>query len=139
MTLNNILGVGNKPVAPNTPPGIDSSLPGAAPVKQQQGTGETPAANGGMEISREEAKGISPVQATPEQKKPQPAEPQEPKRMSYEDMFRKLNPYKPPTPLFRPVRRPPPPGPVLRARKSLGRRERLRRASSTLSGSEFSP
>lgn len=96
-TLNNILGVGNKPVAPNTPPGIDSSLPGAAPVKQQQGTGETPAANGGMEISREEATGISPVQAMPEQKKPQPAEPKEPKRMSYEDMFRKLNPYKPPT------------------------------------------
>ena len=96
-TLNNILGVGNKPVAPNTPPGINSSLPGAAPVQQQQGTGETPAANGGMAISREEAKGISPVQATPEQKKPQPAESQEPKRMSYEDMFRKLNPYKPPT------------------------------------------
>lgn len=96
-TLNNILGVSNKPVAPYTPPGIDSPLPGAAPVQQQQGTRETPAANGGMAISREGAKGISPVQAMPEKKKPQPAEPQEPKRMSYEDMFRKLNPYKPPT------------------------------------------
>ena len=49
-----------------------------------------------LTISDEEKKGISPAQAV--QPAPtQQVEPQQPKRLSYEDMFRQLNPYKPPT------------------------------------------
>lgn len=77
-TLNNILGGGTRQTAPPTTP------PPAAPDENK------------LTISDEEKKGISPSQAV--QPAPtQQVEPQQPKRLSYEDMFRKLNPYKPPT------------------------------------------
>lgn len=77
ITLNNILGVSGKPTAPYTPPGIDSSLPGVAGTQPRQNITDTPQA----------------VQPAPAQQE----EPQQPKRLSYEEMFRQLNPYKPPT------------------------------------------
>lgn len=77
-TLNNILGGGTRQTAPPTTP------PPAAPDENR------------LAISDEEKKGISPAQAV--QPAPtQQVEPQQPKRLSYEDMFRQLNPYKPPT------------------------------------------
>lgn len=77
ITLNNILGVSGKPTAPYTLPGIDSSLPGVAGTQPRQNITDTPQA----------------VQPAPAQQE----EPQQPKRLSYEEMFRQLNPYKPPT------------------------------------------
>lgn len=77
-TFNNILGGGTRQTVPQTIP------PPAAPDENR------------LKISEEEKKGISPLQAV----QPAPAkqvEPQQPKRLSYEDMFRQLNPYKPPT------------------------------------------
>jgi hypothetical protein len=77
-TFNNILGGGTRQTAPPTTP------PPAAPDENR------------LTISDEEKKGISPSQAV----QPAPAqqeEPQQPKRLSYEEMFRQLNPYKPPT------------------------------------------
>lgn len=77
-TLNNILGGGTRQTAPPTTP------PPAAPDENR------------LAISDEEKKGISPAQAV--QPAPtQQVEPQQHKRLSYEDMFRQLNPYKPPT------------------------------------------
>lgn len=77
-TLNNILGGGTRQTTPPTTP------PPAAPDENR------------LAISDEEKKGISPSQAV--QPAPtQQVEPQQPKRLSYEDMFRQLNPYKPPT------------------------------------------
>lgn len=77
-TFNNILGGGTRQTAPPTTP------PSAAPDENR------------LTISDEEKKGISPSQAV--QPAPtQQVEPQKPKRLSYEDMFRQLNPYKPPT------------------------------------------
>ena len=77
-TLNNILGGGTRQTSPPTTP------PPAAPDENM------------LTISDEEKKGISPAQAV--QPAPtQQVEPQQPKRLSYEDMFRQLNPYKPPT------------------------------------------
>lgn len=78
-TLENILGGGKKP-ATQTPP---TTPPPAAPNEER------------LKISDEEKRGISPVQAIPTT--PQPTEPLRPMRMSYEDMFKKLNPYQPPT------------------------------------------
>lgn len=77
-TLNNILGGGTRQTSPPTTP------PPAAPDENR------------LTISDEEKKGISPAQAV--QPAPtQQVEPQQPKRLSYEEMFRQLNPYKPPT------------------------------------------
>lgn len=77
-TLNNILGGGTRQTSPPTTP------PPAAPDENM------------LTISDEEKKGISPAQAV--QPAPtQQVEPQQPKRLSYEDMSRQLNPYKPPT------------------------------------------
>lgn len=102
-TLNNILGVSGKPTAPYTPPGIDSSLPGAA-GQQNQGTGNStvdppkqPTPSTAAPTPEETGKAlqattpqVTDVKQTPIEVKPQ--------RMSYEEMFRQLNPYKPPTP-----------------------------------------
>ena len=71
-TIENILG-GTRQAAP----------PPAAPDKEK------------LKISEKEKKGVSPAQAMPTTKQTEP--PQHPKRMSYEDMFKKLNPYQPPT------------------------------------------
>ena len=78
-TIENILGGGKKPAA-QTPP---ATSPPPTPDKE------------GLKISDEEKKGVSPAQAMPTTKQTEP--PQQPKRMSYEDMFKKLNPYQPPT------------------------------------------
>ena len=78
-TIENILGGGKKPAA-QTPP---ATPPLPTPDKER------------LKISDEEKKGVSPAQAMPTTK--QTEQPQPPKRMSYEDMFKKLNPYQPPT------------------------------------------
>ena len=78
-TIENILGGGKKPTA-QTPP---ATSPPPTPDKER------------LKISDEEKKGVSPAQAMPTTKQTEP--PQQPKRMSYEDMFKKLNPYQPPT------------------------------------------
>lgn len=137
-TLNNILGVGNKPVAPNTPPGIDSSLPGAAGTQPRQSTTDTPPAKPEAPTPQEVSAALK--EATPQvtDVEKTPIEVKEPKqpvyhgkvvkefgdgihafmedgtirtsgfagytysdpekvRMSNVDLFRLLNPYKPPT------------------------------------------
>lgn len=137
-TLNNILGVSGKPKAPYTPPGIDSSLPGAAAVQRKQGAGETqppglaPGINGAAASQRRGGEatarpgtpmqaGASPAQVAQgetgaarfqggvqpasisglvpkeELKKTIPAASAKPRRLSYEELFKLLNPYKPPT------------------------------------------
>ena len=78
-TIENILGGVKKPAA-QTPP---ATPPPPTPDKER------------LKISDEEKKGVSPAQAMPTTKQTEP--PQQPKRMSYEDMFKKLNPYQPPT------------------------------------------
>ena len=95
-TLNNILGVSGKPTAPYTPPGIDSSLPGAAGTQPRQSTTGTPPAKPEPPTPQEASAALQ--QATPQvtdvEKTPIEVKPQ---RVSYEEMFRLLNPYKPPT------------------------------------------
>lgn len=95
-TLNNILGVSGKPTAPYTPPGIDSSLPGAAGTQPRQSTTGTPPAQPEPPTPKEASAALQ--QATPQvtdvEKTPIEVKPQ---RVSYEEMFRLLNPYKPPT------------------------------------------
>lgn len=95
-TLNNILGVSGKPTAPYTPPGIDSSLPGAAGTQPRQSTTGTPPAKPEPPTPQETSAALQ--QATPQvtdvEKTPIEVKPQ---RVSYEEMFRLLNPYKPPT------------------------------------------
>ena len=95
-TLNNILGVSGKPAAPYTPPGIDSSLPGAAGAQPRQSTTGTPPAQPEPPTPKEASAALQ--QATPQvtdvEKTPIEVKPQ---RVSYEEMFRLLNPYKPPT------------------------------------------
>ena len=95
-TLNNILGVSGKPTAPYTPPGIDSSLPGAAGTQPRQSTTGTPPAKPEAPTPQEASAAlkeatpqVTDVERTPIEVKPQ--------RVSYEEMFRLLNPYKPPT------------------------------------------
>lgn len=78
-TIENILGGVKKPAA-QTPP---ATPPPPTPDKER------------LKISDEEKKGVSPAQAMPTTKQTKPT--QQPKRMSYEDMFNKLNPYQPPT------------------------------------------
>ena len=95
-TLNNILGVSGKPTAPYTPPGIDSSLPGAAGTQPRQSTTDTPPAKPEAPTPQEASAALK--EATPQvtdvEKTPIEVKPQ---RVSYEEMFRLLNPYKPPT------------------------------------------
>ena len=95
-TLNNILGVSGKPAAPYTPPGIDSSLPGAAGAQPRQSTTGTPPAQPEPPTPKEASAALQ--QATPQvtdvEKTPIEVKPQ---RVSYEEMFKLLNPYKPPT------------------------------------------
>lgn len=95
-TLNNILGVSGKPTAPYTPPGIDSSLPGAAGTQPRQSTTGTPPAKPEAPTPQEASAALK--EATPQvtdvEKTPIEVKPQ---RVSYEEMFRLLNPYKPPT------------------------------------------
>lgn len=78
-TIENILGGGKKPAA-QTPP---ATSPPPTPDKER------------LKISDEEKKGVSPAQAMPTTKQTEQTQP--PKRMSYEEMFNKLNPYQPPT------------------------------------------
>lgn len=95
-TLNNILGVSGKPTAPYTPPGIDSSLPGAAGTQPRQSKTDTPPAKPEAPTPQEASAALK--EATPQvtdvEKTPIEVKPQ---RVSYEEMFRLLNPYKPPT------------------------------------------
>ena len=95
-TLNNILGVSGKPTAPYTPPGIDSSLPGAAGTQPRQSTTGTPPAKPETPTPQEAGAALkeSTPQVTDVEKTPIEVKP---KRVSYEEMFRLLNPYKPPT------------------------------------------
>ena len=95
-TLNNILGVSGKPTAPYTPPGIDSSLPGAAGTQPRQSTTGTPPAKPEAPTPQEASAALKEAtpQATDVERTPIEVKPQ---RVSYEEMFRLLNPYKPPT------------------------------------------
>ena len=90
------MGVSGKPTAPYTPPGIDSSLPGAAGTQPRQSTTGTPPAKPEPPTPQEASAALQ--QATPQvtdvEKTPIEVKPQ---RVSYEEMFRLLNPYKPPT------------------------------------------
>ena len=90
------MGVSGKPTAPYTPPGIDSSLPGAAGTQPRQSTTGTPPAKPEPPTRQEASAALQ--QATPQvtdvEKTPIEVKPQ---RVSYEEMFRLLNPYKPPT------------------------------------------
>lgn len=90
------MGVSGKPTAPYTPPGIDSSLPGAAGTQPRQSTTGTPPAKPEAPTPQEASAAlkeatpqVTDVERTPIEVKPQ--------RVSYEEMFRLLNPYKPPT------------------------------------------
>ena len=95
-TLNNILGVSGKPTAPYTPPGIDSSLPGAAGTQPRQSTTDTPPAKPEAPTPQEASAALK--EATPQVTDVEKTQIEvKPQRVSYEEMFRLLNPYKPPT------------------------------------------
>lgn len=95
-TLNNILGVSGKPAAPYTPPGIDSSLPGAAGAQPRQSTTGTPPAKPEAPTPQEASAALK--EATPQVTDVEKTQIEvKPQRVSYEEMFRLLNPYKPPT------------------------------------------
>ena len=68
-TLNNILGVSGKPTAPYTPPGIDSSLPGAAGTQPRQSTTDTLTAKPEAPTPQE----VAPQTTPPEQRKANPS------------------------------------------------------------------
>lgn len=96
ITLNNILGVSGKPTAPYTPPGIDSSLPGAAGTQPRQSTTGTPPAKPEAPTPQEASAALK--EATPQETDVEKTQIEvKPQRVSYEEMFRLLNPYKPPT------------------------------------------
>lgn len=96
ITLNNILGVSGKPTAPYTPPGIDSSLPGAAGTQPRQSTTGTPPAKPEALTPQEASAALK--EATPQETDVEKTQIEvKPQRVSYEEMFRLLNPYKPPT------------------------------------------
>lgn len=96
ITLNNILGVSGKPTAPYTPPGIDSSLPGAAGTQPRQSTTGTPPAKPEAPTPQEASAALK--EATPQETDVGKMQIEvKPQRVSYEEMFRLLNPYKPPT------------------------------------------
>ena len=95
-TLNNILGVSGKPTAPYTPPGIDSSLPGATGTQTRQSTTGTPPAKPEAPTPQEASAAFK--EATPQVTDVEKTQIEvKPQRVSYEEMFRLLNPYKPPT------------------------------------------
>jgi hypothetical protein len=95
-TLNNILGVSGKPTAPYTPPGIDSSLPGAAGTQPRQSTTDTPPAKPEAPTPQEASAALK--EATPQVTDVEKTQIEvKPQQVSYEEMFRLLNPYKPPT------------------------------------------
>lgn len=95
-TLNNILGVSGKPTAPYTPPGIDSSLPGATGTQTRQSTTGTPPAKPEAPTPQEASAALK--EATPQVTDVGKTQIEvKPQRVSYEEMFRLLNPYKPPT------------------------------------------
>ena len=95
-TLNNILGVSGKPTAPYTPPGIDSSLPGATGTQTRQSTTGTPPAKPEAPTPQEASAALK--EATPQVTDVEKTQIEvKPQRVSYEEMFRLLNPYKPPT------------------------------------------
>lgn len=96
ITLNNILGVSEKPTAPYTPPGIDSSLPGATGTQTRQSTTGTPPAKPEAPTPQEASAALK--EATPQVTDVEKTQIEvKPQRVSYEEMFRLLNPYKPPT------------------------------------------
>lgn len=94
-TLNNIFGGGNKPAAPYTPPGFAPGIQGTAATPQQGG--QAPAQ---PETPKQTAP-PTPEQASQALSKAMPQvtdvknTPIQPKRMSYEEMFKMLNPYQP--------------------------------------------
>lgn len=95
-TLNNILGVSGKPTAPYTPPGIDSSLPVAPGTQTRQSTTGTPPAKPEAPTPQEASAALK--EATPQVTDVEKTQIEvKPQRVSYEEMFRLLNPYKPPT------------------------------------------
>ena len=95
-TLNNILGVSGKPTAPYTPPVIDSSLPGATGTQTRQSTTGTPPAKPEAPTPQEASAALK--EATPQVTDVEKTQIEvKPQRVSYEEMFRLLNPYKPPT------------------------------------------
>lgn len=110
-TLENILGGGNKPVSPHTPPGFAPGMQGAAATPQQGGQAQnnataqkpqtdTTAQDKSTKRDGIKAASISALIPKEELHVPDgaiPKQPQQPKRLSYEEMFRQLNPYKPPT------------------------------------------
>lgn len=110
-TLENILGGGNKPVSPHTPPGFAPGMQGAAATPQQGGQAQnnattqkpqtdTIAQDKSTKRDGIKAASISALIPKEELHVPDgaiPKQPQQPKRLSYEEMFRQLYPYKPPT------------------------------------------
>lgn len=110
-TLENILGGGNKPVSPHTPPGFAPDMQGAAATPQQGGQTQnnattqkpqtdTTAQDKSTKRDGIKAASISALIPKEELHVPDgaiPKQPQQPKRLSYEEMFRQLYPYKPPT------------------------------------------
>lgn len=110
-TLENILGGGNKPVSPHTPPGFAPGMQGAAATPHQGGQAQnnattqkpqtdTTAQDKSTKRDGIKAASISALIPKEELHVPDgaiPKQPQQPKRLSYEEMFRQLYPYKPPT------------------------------------------
>lgn len=90
------MGVSGKPTAPYTPPGIDSSLPGATGTQTRQSTTGTPPAKPEAPTPQEASAALK--EATPQVTDVEKTQIEvKPQRVSYEEMFRLLNPYKPPT------------------------------------------
>ena len=105
------MGGGNKPVSPHTPPGFAPGMQGAAATPQQGGQAQnnattqkpqtdTTAQDKSTKRDGIKAASISALIPKEELHVPDgaiPKQPQQPKRLSYEEMFRQLYPYKPPT------------------------------------------
>ena len=90
------MGVSGKPTAPYTPPVIDSSLPGATGTQTRQSTTGTPPAKPEAPTPQEASAALK--EATPQVTDVEKTQIEvKPQRVSYEEMFRLLNPYKPPT------------------------------------------
>ena len=90
------MGVSGKPTVPYTPPGIDSSLPGATGTQTRQSTTGTPPAKPEAPTPQEASAALK--EATPQVTDVEKTQIEvKPQRVSYEEMFRLLNPYKPPT------------------------------------------
>ena len=105
------MGGGNKPVSPHTPPGFAPGMQGAAATPQQGGQAQnnattqkpqtdTTAQDKSTKRDGIKAASISALIPKEELHVPDgaiPKQPQQPKRLSYEEMFRQLYPYTPPT------------------------------------------